>query len=171
MRSEHNVTFIHSLSNLMPALFKRYKTNIRQFSKKYEIHLKGKHTSFKIYWNLFHHADTLRTQMACVKQQTEEGKKSHCKTIESSYCTASSCVRYIKSHLSWYIKNPFGTRDSKENYEMHIDYYCTYMTICILEVKNQLNCKKIHEEGLSSLINSLISKAMYIEGSILNSDT
>ena len=74
--------------------------------------------------------------MARVKQQTEEGKKSHCKTIESSYCTASYCKRYIKSYLSWYTKNPFGTRESRENYEMHIDH-CTYMTIYVLDVKNQ----------------------------------
>ena len=49
------------------------------------------------------------------------------------------CERYSKSHLSWYIKNPFGARDSREKYEMHIDH-CTYMTIYVLDVKNQFNC-------------------------------
>ena len=76
--------------------------------------------------------------MACVKQQTEEGKKSHCKTIESSYCTASS-AKDTSNLIYLDIKNPFGARDSREKYEMHIDH-CTYMTIYVLDVKNQFNC-------------------------------
>ena len=145
MKREGVLNFLCDLNTMSPlftsfhAWCQRYSKDTKPILDNFQKILKGKHTSLTKYWNLFHHADTLRAQMARVKQQTEEGKKLHCKTIESSYCTASYCERYIKSHLSWYIKNPFGTRDSGENYEMHIDH-CTYMTIYVLDVNNQFNC-------------------------------
>ena len=149
MKREGVLNFLCDLNTISP-LFTPFHTWCQRYSKDTKPILdnvkkirnpskRKTHTCFKIYWILFHHANTLRAQMARVKQQTEEGKKSHCKTIESSYCTASYCQRYIKSHSSWYIKNPLRTRDSKENYEIHIDH-CTYMTICVLDVKNQFNC-------------------------------
>ena len=147
MKREGVLNFLCDLNTMSP-LFTPFHTWCQRYSKdtkpildnfqKNEIHRKGKHTSFKIYWNLFHHADTLRAQMSRVKQQTEEGKKSHCKTIESSYCTASS-AKDTSNLIYLDIKNPFGARDSRENYEMHIDH-CTYMTIYVLDVKNQFNC-------------------------------
>ena len=96
MKREGVLNFLCDLNTMSP-LFTPFHTWCQRYSKdtkpildNFQKILKGKHTSLTKYWNLFHHADTLRTQMARVKQQTEEGKKSHCKTIESSYCTASS---------------------------------------------------------------------------------